>query len=194
MNFQDTEFETSCFNVSQLPAPEGAEIVFSGRSNVGKSSMINKLVSRKNLARVSSAPGKTASINLYRCGGFRLADLPGYGFAKVSRDEKLRWAELVEGYFAAERPVALVIQLVDVRRAPSDDDMDMIRFLSSRGVPFIVAETKCDKLGAGELALRREKAASDAGVKEEQTVFFSAKTGEGAEKLRNIIIKHAEQK
>lgn len=194
MNFQDMSFETSCFNIGQFPAPEGAEIVFSGRSNVGKSTMINKLASRKNLARVSSAPGKTASINFYRCGGFRLADLPGYGFAKVSRAEKLRWAELVEGYIAAGRPITLVIQLVDVRRAPTDDDMDMIKFLASRGVDFIVAETKCDKLGAGESASRRANAAPEAGVAPENIVFFSSKTGEGVEELRKLITEHAEQK
>ena len=187
-------FETSCFNIGQLPAPEGAEIVFSGRSNVGKSTMINKLASRKNLARVSSAPGKTASINFYRCGGLRLADLPGYGFAKVSRAEKLRWAELVEGYIAAGRPITLVIQLVDVRRAPTDDDMDMIKFLASRGVDFIVAETKCDKLGAGESDSRRAKAAPEAGVSPKKVVFFSSKTGEGVEELRKLITEHAEKK
>lgn len=137
---------------SQLRSDGRPDIVFSGRSNVGKSSLINKLCNRKSLARVSSKPGKTATINFFDGGSFNLVDLPGYGYAKVSKSEKLRWAELVEGYFAAGRDIALVVQIVDMRHKPSADDMDMIRYLHDCGIPFIVVTTKADKLNKTEYA------------------------------------------
>ena len=111
----------------QLRPDDRPDVVFSGRSNVGKSSLINRLCNRKSLARVSSKPGKTATINFFDAGDFNLVDLPGYGYAKVSKVEKLRWAELVEGYFAAGRNIALVVQIVDMRHKPTADDMNMIR-------------------------------------------------------------------
>jgi GTP-binding protein len=164
------------------------EIVFSGRSNVGKSSMINKLMNRKKLARVSSTPGKTASINFYLCGGFRLVDLPGYGFARVSGEEKQKWAELVEGFIAAKRRIALVIQLVDARRPLSQDDADMIGYLAAYHIPFMIAATKCDKLKKkAELAARKSAVPGETGVPAERVVFFSSETGEGAPELEKLI-------
>src|SRR5699024_8784442 len=115
-------FELAAGRKDQLPKADVPEIVFSGKSNVGKSSLINKLVNRKALARVSATPGKTATINFYRLPDCRLVDLPGYGYAKVSKGERDRWASLVEGYFAQKRNVALVIQLVDMRHKPTADD------------------------------------------------------------------------
>ena len=150
MNFQNVEFEMAAGRKDQLPKGTLPEIVFSGKSNVGKSSLINKLVSRKALARVSATPGKTATINFYRLPGCRLVDLPGYGYAKVSKGERDRWASLVEGYFAQDRPVALVIQLIDMRHKPTADDAQMVDFLLQTGRPFLVVCTKCDKLNKSE--------------------------------------------
>ena len=147
MNFSNAEFTYAAGKASQLKKSDLPEIVFSGRSNVGKSSLINKIVNRKALARVSGQPGKTATINFFKIGNFfNLVDLPGYGYAKVSHAEKVRWAELVEGYFAQQRNFALVVQIVDMRHKPTADDMGMIKFLVDSDLPFIVVATKKDKL------------------------------------------------
>ena len=114
INFQNVKFEFAAGNYEQLPADNLPEIVFSGRSNVGKSSLINKLVNRKSIARVSAKPGKTVTINFYNLGDVRFVDMPGYGYAKVSFSEKKRWANLVEGYFNSKRNIKLVIQIVDI--------------------------------------------------------------------------------
>lgn len=156
MNFQNAEFELAAGTVNQLPKPQLPEIVFSGRSNVGKSSLLNKLVNRKALARTSATPGKTATINFFRLDHCRFIDLPGYGYAKVSKSEKERWATLVNGYFAQERPIALVLQLVDMRHKPTADDMQMIDFLSASGLPFAVICTKSDKLNQSETQKQME--------------------------------------
>lgn len=150
MNFQKVEFELAAGRKDQLPRGELPEIVFSGKSNAGKSSLINKLVNRKALARVSATPGKTATINFYKLPECRLVDLPGYGYARVSKSERDRWASLVEGYFAQDRNIALVIQLVDMRHKPTADDLQMVNFLLQTGRPFIVVCTKSDKLNRTE--------------------------------------------
>jgi GTPase_YsxC: ribosome biogenesis GTP-binding protein YsxC len=134
MNFNEVAFEFAAGRVDQLPESDMPEIVFSGHSNVGKSSLINKLVQRKALARVSAQPGKTATINFYKLKEFRMVDLPGYGYAKVSKAEKDRWAKLVEGYFAQDRQRPLVIQILDLRHPPTDDDLHMIDFLYRGGL------------------------------------------------------------
>lgn len=130
----------------QLPVSEKSEIVFSGRSNVGKSSLINKFCNRKNLARVSGEPGKTGTINFYKVNDFYIVDLPGYGFAKVSDKERERWSKLMNSYFESGRNIKLVVQLIDSRREPSNDDYMMLEYLSYHKLPFIIALTKGDKL------------------------------------------------
>lgn len=192
MNFQNAAFELSAGKANQLPSSDLPEIVFSGKSNVGKSSLINKLVNRKALARVSATPGKTGTINFYRLNECRLVDLPGYGYAKVSKGEKQRWAELVEGYFAQERKIALVLQLVDMRHDPSGEDVDMINFLLEAQVPFTVACTKADKLNKTQSAASKERFQElfePAGI---GFFPFSAVTGEGVEELRLRIEKAVE--
>lgn len=187
MNFQKAEFELSAGRASQLPASIAPEIVFSGRSNVGKSSLINKLLNRKSIARVSATPGKTATINFFSVDGCRFVDLPGYGYAKVSKQEKERWASLVEGYFAQQRKITLVLQLVDMRRMPTADDQDMIDFLSESSLPFAVVCTKSDKLNQTELTAQKqayESLFSPAGI---PLVFFSAVRGDGVDALRAMI-------
>ena len=155
---------------------------------MGKSSLINKLCNRKALARVSSRPGKTATINFFDAGTFNLVDLPGYGYAKVSKAEKMRWAELVEGYFAAGRNIALVVQIVDMRHKPTADDMNMINFLYDSGVPFIVVMTKSDKLNKSEYSAQMEQMAKIMAAYPNVGLYpFSALSGDGAEAITDAI-------
>lgn len=188
MNFNNTEFYASYGKFEQIPTPEKPEVAFSGRSNVGKSSLINKIFNRKSLARVSSVPGKTATINFYSADGCYMADLPGYGYAKISKSEKLRWAELIEGYLNADRDIALVVQLIDMRHPPSKDDLHMIDFLIEREQPFVIVFTKADKLSAKEREERRRGFASEIPYFDSiESVEFSAITGEGVEEIRSVI-------
>lgn len=188
MNFNNAEFELCVGESKQLPSSDCPEIVFSGRSNVGKSSFINKVLNRKSLARVSSKPGKTVTINFYRLEEVRLVDMPGYGYAKVPFSEKIRWSELVEGYFNSNRNIRLVIQIVDFRHSPSKQDMDMINYLNIRQIPFIVVATKADKLNKSERTKREteiKRELSEMG--DVKTIIFSSVTGEGVSGVRKII-------
>lgn len=193
INFNKAEFTYAAGTSSQLPASDKPEVIFSGRSNVGKSSLINKLVNRKSLARVSATPGKTATINFFDVDKFSLVDLPGYGYAKVSRSEKERWAELMEGYFAQDRNFCLVVQIVDMRHPPTKDDLDMINFLYQSGFEFIIVLTKKDKLKktAQQQSLQRlnEILVDYEGV---ELFPFSALNGEGTEEIREIISQYVE--
>lgn len=190
MNFQKAEFKAAYGLSSQLPASDRPEIVFSGRSNVGKSSLINKLCSRKSLARVSATPGKTATINFYAVDTIHFVDLPGYGYAKVGHAERRRWDELINGYFAKaqERGVVQLIQLLDCRHDPSADDRQMLEFLQYYKVPFAVALTKADKLRplAQKAALETFTALLQPyGCR---AVFLtSAENGKGMEELRAYL-------
>ncbi len=188
MNFNNIMFESAFGKSDQLKESSLPEIVFSGRSNVGKSSLINKLANRKAMARVSSKPGKTGTINFYNLDNkIRLIDLPGYGYAKVSSSEKRRWAELVEGYFNGNRDVRLVVQIVDIRHQPTADDLNMINFLNERGFNFIVVLTKSDKLNKTERMTRLNDIDKEFSNREIKILTFSSVTGEGTEELRNII-------
>jgi len=187
------EFEASAYLTEQIIEAEKPEVVFSGKSNVGKSSMINRLIGRKSLARVSSAPGKTASVNFYNCGFFRLIDLPGYGYAKVSKQDKEHWSELVEGFFASERNIALVVQLVDARHAPSEGDLQMIKYLMHMGLPFVVALTKSDKLKKNtEFAKRQIEVPEELGFCGAKIIFTSAESTLGFDELKMLILKGLE--
>ncbi len=188
MRFDKTEFTAAYGTSKQLPPSKEAEIVFSGRSNVGKSSLINKLFNRKNLARVSSVPGKTITVNFFKGDGVYFVDLPGYGYAKREQSEKKRWADLMEGYFQSQRNIALVIQLIDMRHAPSADDMVMLNFLKEMDIPFVIALTKCDKLNKTETEKRREALASElAEYSDVQKIEFSAIKGTGVEEMKAAI-------
>lgn len=189
----NAEFEASAYLPSQIIAPGKPEIIFSGKSNVGKSSMINRLIGRKSLARVSSSPGKTASVNFYDCGDFRLVDLPGYGYAKVSKQDKEHWAELVEGYFNSERDIALMIQLVDARHAPSESDLQMLDYLNQRKLPFVVALTKTDKLKPTELNKRQAEIPLELEFCGARYIFTSSQTSLGFDELKKLILKGLER-
>lgn len=185
MRFDIIEFDRSYGTSSQLKRFSEPEIVFSGRSNVGKSSLMNKLFNRKNLARVSSVPGKTVTVNFFKGDKVNFVDLPGYGYAKAAKSEKLRWAELMEGFFGSERNIALVVQLIDSRHKPSKDDYDMLNFLKSGGYKTVIALTKIDKLNKTERAQRLEAFKTElADFPDYETVPFSSQTGEGVDTLR----------
>ena len=188
MNFNNVRFERSFGTSAQLTPSTAPEVAFSGRSNVGKSSLLNKLFNRKGLAKVSQTPGKTATINFFDGDGVTFVDLPGYGYAKVSKSEKARWSELIEGYFNQDRSFALVVALVDIRHEASELDENMIRFLREADLPCVVALTKADKLSRQQqmkqkAALKRQLALGD----DASMVVTSSAKGDGMEELRKII-------
>lgn len=188
LNYNKAEFTAAYGKFSQIPAPERIEIAFAGHSNVGKSTLINKLFNRKNLARVSSVPGKTATINFYGLENIYFVDLPGYGYAKVAKSEKERWAGLIEGYLEADRDLRLVFMLVDMRHAPTKDDIHMINYLIDTETPFVLVLTKADKLNKTERAKRLEAFRDEIPCFEDIHVIpFSSQTFEGVEELRQIV-------
>lgn len=194
MRFDKVKYEASYGTAQQLPASEHIEIAFAGRSNVGKSSMLNKILNRKNLARVSSVPGKTVTVNFFDCDGIKLVDLPGYGYAKVNFNEKKRWADLMEGYFTSDRNIRLVVQLTDMRHPVTKDDLDMMRFMQSAGYDFIVVMTKSDKLNKTERTKRIEDIHTElAEFGDVKIIPFSASNGEGADEIRKAIEAAAEK-
>lgn len=195
MNFNKAEFFRSYGEYSQLPPSDRVEIAFAGRSNVGKSSLINKVFNRKNLARVSAVPGKTATINFYSLENIFLVDLPGYGYAKVAKSDKVRWSGLIEGYLHDDRQLSLIFQLIDMRHPPTKDDLQMIDFLIESELPFAIVFTKADKLSKREREERMTGFAAEIPYFEDiEKVEFSAQTGEGAEKIRQIIEELADDK
>lgn len=187
MNYNIVELEASYGLPNQIPRSTLPEIVFSGRSNVGKSSIINKMLNRKSLARVSARPGKTGTINFYNIdNSVKFVDLPGYGYAKVSDAEKIRWSKLVEGYFNSNRKISLVVQIIDMRHSPTKDDLNMISYLAQRRFNFIVVLTKSDKLNKCQ-RLKSLLALEKVFEKNIKTLTFSSLTGEGVEDLKLII-------
>ncbi|MBR5769896.1 MAG: YihA family ribosome biogenesis GTP-binding protein, partial [Clostridia bacterium] len=158
INWQNANFETSCGAPSQLFASDLPEIAFSGKSNVGKSSLINKLLNRKALAKTGAEPGKTRTVNFFNIDSqLRFVDLPGYGYAKVSKEIKDKWMRLMDAFWSSERDTRLVIQLIDLRNGPSADDMMMLDFLNHYGYEYVVAATKADKLSKSQRAENAEK-------------------------------------
>lgn len=164
------------------------EIAFLGRSNVGKSSLINALVGRRAIAYTSKAPGKTRACNVFDVDGrFYLVDLPGYGYAKASHAERRRLLRLVHGYLSSRASIAGVIWLLDVRRDPSPDDLDVARRLIDQGIPVLVAITKADKLGKGHRMERTRAILNALEIPQDQCVVTSARTRDGIEELRTSI-------
>lgn len=193
MNYNNAEFYTSYGSFKQIPPSERTEIAFSGRSNVGKSSLINKIFNRKSLARVSAVPGKTATINFYSLENLYFVDLPGYGYAKVAKSDKERWGSLIECYLHDDRELALVFQLIDFRHPPTADDLMMLNFLIDSEIPFVVVLTKADKLSKKQREERREALLTELPCAEDITIIeFSAQTGEGRDEIRAIIEEIAE--
>lgn len=188
LNYNKAEFTASYGKFSQIPESKRMEIAFAGHSNVGKSTLINKLFNRKNLARVSSVPGKTATINFYGLENIYFVDLPGYGYAKVSKADKDRWAGLIEGYLSSDRDIRLVFMLVDMRHAPTKDDLHMIDYLINTETPFVLVLTKADKLKKTERIKRMDAFKEEIPYFEEMYVIpFSSQTFEGVEELKQIV-------
>ena len=189
MNYNNAVFEKAYGTFEQLEQSDLPEICFSGRSNVGKSSLINKVLNRKSLARVSATPGKTVTINFYKVDNIRLVDLPGYGYAKVPFAEKSRWSDLMEGYFNSNRDIRMVFQLIDMRHSATEFDLSMLDFLSQMNMPFSIILTKCDKLNKTEFKNRLEE------IKQELCEFgsdfpiipFSSLKGIGVDDVKKVI-------
>jgi GTP-binding protein len=182
---QEVSFVTSAFEPEQFPPPEKPEIAFAGRSNVGKSSLINRLVERKNLARISSRPGKTRSINFFSVHNtFYLADLPGYGYAAVSRKVRQSWKHLVEAYLTRRENLKGVVVIIDIRRGPGDADLELLNWFRAYGVRTLIVLTKADKLSGGRATQRTaliSQQLAEAGFN--LPLAFSAKTGQGKREL-----------
>lgn len=189
MNYNNAVFEKAFATAAQLVPSDLPELCFCGRSNVGKSSLINRILGRKAIARVSSKPGKTVTVNFYRVDNIRLVDLPGYGYAKVPFAEKTRWSELMEGYFNSGRDIKMAFQLIDMRHPATDFDLSMLDFLTQTGIPYTVVLTKADKLKKSETVKRLELIKTELGEFTQKTeiIPFSSQSFEGVEILRGII-------
>lgn len=194
MNLNNVEFLISAASPKDFPARRMPEIAFAGKSNVGKSSVINRVLNRKNFARVGEKPGKTIHVNYFvvdrKC---YFVDLPGYGYAKVSQAEKDRWGKLMESYFAADR-IDLGVMIVDARHAPTNNDITMARWFIDSGCPFVVIANKLDKVKKSEIAGNLETIRQDLELPEEcEVIPFSAEKGTGKEDLVNRILRAAEK-
>ena len=189
MDLNNIEFKGAYGTSTQIPASKLPEVSFVGRSNVGKSSLINKLLNRKQLARVSQMPGKTSTINFFGNDAIDLVDLPGYGYAKVAKSELGRWSEMINGYFDQYRFYALVVSLIDIRHPASKLDEQMIEFLKACELPFVIALTKADKVSKNQAnkriaALRKQL---DLGP-EVEMILTSSEKGTGMDALRKTIL------
>ncbi|MBR2707304.1 MAG: YihA family ribosome biogenesis GTP-binding protein [Mogibacterium sp.] len=189
MKITKAELEAVAVKASQYPPEDIPEIAFAGRSNVGKSSLLNLITGRKSLARVSGSPGKTRTINFYRCNdGFRIVDLPGYGFAKVSRSESEKWGAMIEGYLENRGTLLKVVQLVDIRHKPSAQDVQMYDYLKYYGLDGMVAATKADKLGTNEKAKALRLIRQTLGMKKDDILIpVSALRRTGDEELLDAM-------
>jgi len=189
LQIRTAEFKGVFVDIKQLPVEPVPEIALVGRSNVGKSSMINKIVNRKNLAKSSSTPGKTRTINYYLINGdWYMVDLPGYGYAKVSKVEKQKWGKMIENYLQKRQQLKGVIQLVDIRHVPNENDILMKSWLTHYNIPILVVTTKADKISKGvrqkHVSTIRKAVDMQAG---EFPIIFSAETGEGVEEVLEAI-------
>lgn len=176
------------------PDAKWPEVAFAGRSNVGKSSLLNRLVRRKRFARVSNTPGRTREVNFFLVNDrFVLVDLPGYGYARISKERRAEWKPLIEGYLRSSSELRGIVQLLDVRHDPTVDDRQMLEFLASLGVPTLFALTKVDKLTASERTARIRTLVDALGVAEDQVIPFSAVTGEGRDELAEAVLLLVDQ-
>ncbi|EIJ79068.1 GTP-binding protein YsxC [Bacillus methanolicus PB1] len=189
MKINSAEIVVSAVKPDQYPGQALPEFALAGRSNVGKSSFINKMINRKNLARTSSKPGKTQTLNFYLINGaFYFVDVPGYGYAKVSKSERAAWGKMIETYFTSREQLKAAVLIVDLRHPPTEDDVMMYDFLKHYEIPCIVIATKADKIPKGKwqkhLKITKEKLNL---VPDDHSVIFSSETGEGKEKVWSII-------
>ena len=195
VNLQKAEFILSAASPKDFIRDGLPQVAFAGRSNVGKSSTINRLLNRKNFARVGAAPGKTVHINYFKIdGAFYLVDLPGYGYAKVSKSERDRWGKLMEDYFARPEGMTLGIMIVDARHKPTADDCTMAQWFRETGCPLAVAANKVDKLKKSEIAPNLQTIRNTLELGEEVPLIpFSAEKGEGRQQLLELVLSAARQ-
>jgi len=182
MKINNAEFYKSVYKYEQCPRLRQPEVAFSGRSNVGKSSLINRITNQKKLARTSNTPGRTQSLNYYNIDDkFYLVDLPGYGFADVPQKVKEEWGELIDSYLQYRENLAGIVQIIDARHKPTKDDKMMVEWLKASGLSFLIAATKADKLSNNKRLKQKKIIYKELMIsKEDNFVFFSAKTGEGS--------------
>lgn len=193
MKITKAEFIKSATQVSQYPLPTLPEIAFAGRSNVGKSSLINALLGRKNLAKTSNTPGRTQLINFFTINDkMSFVDLPGYGFAKVARSVKENWGEMIEAYLRQRTNLALVVLILDIRRVPNEDDLSLRDWLDHYRIPYLYVLTKSDKLSNNQSVKQKQIIEKILNVsKEEKLILFSAKTQKGKDDLWKILGKYS---
>lgn len=189
MKIIKSEYTASAVNPNQYPVGSQPEIALAGRSNVGKSSLINKFINRKALARTSSIPGKTQTLNFYNINdSWYFVDLPGYGYAKVSKDIKNTWGKFIEDYLTSRPQLIGIIQIVDIRHPPTKDDKEMFEWLQFRGLPYLLVITKADKIPKGQWKKSTDLILKDLGGNETiPRALFSAETGEGLEFLHDWV-------
>lgn len=195
INLQNAEFIISAASIKDFPRDRLAQVVFSGRSNVGKSSVINRLLNRKNLARVGNSPGKTTHINYFKIDqAFYLVDLPGYGYAKVSKTERARWGRLIEDYFAdPDELMTLGVMIVDSRHKPTADDCTMARWFQDTGCPLVVVANKLDKLKKKEIEPNLQRIREVLELDDQVEIIpFSAEKGLGKQELLQEILGSVE--
>lgn len=186
MEIKEAEFVKSVFDLKELPQDNLPQIAFAGRSNVGKSSLINTLVNQKNLAKISKTPGKTKALNFFKINNrFYFVDLPGYGFAKVSKAVKTGWGDLIENYLKNSSNLKGLVQILDSRHTPTEDDLEMLEFLKFINLKYLLVLTKSDKLSSKELTANAERFKQM--LSNDKLVFFSAKTKEGRNKILGWI-------
>lgn len=194
MNFNNVQFLQSVFSVKSLPDVLYPEIAFAGRSNVGKSSLINRLINRRNLVKTSSKPGKTQSLNYFVVDDkMYLVDLPGYGFAKVSKNIRSSWQGLITGYLESRESLACVVVIIDLRHELKEFDRNLVEWLRYNDIEFLPVYTKADKLSGNKQ--QQNAAALDAAltVTPQQRVIFSAKTGKGGEQVKSVLASYLER-
>lgn len=189
MIIRKAEYTASAVNRQQYPENSEPEIALAGRSNVGKSSLINKFINRKNLARTGNTPGKTQMLNFYHINDeWFFVDLPGYGYAKVSKDVHSRWGKMMEEYFSTRENLRAVIQVVDIRHKPSSEDQEMHGFLRTRGIPVLVVATKSDKIARGQWPKYLKVIAESLNLPDWQMILpFSAESGSGVDELHQAV-------
>jgi GTP-binding protein len=189
MKVHQAEFVISAMGPGQFPQDALPEIALAGRSNVGKSSLINRMIGRKNLARTSSVPGKTQTLNYYRINdSFYFVDFPGYGYAKVSKAARARWGRIIESYLRERESLKLVLHVIDLRHPPTRDDQAMNEWLVYYGIPRVVVASKADKVPRGRWEQHLQVIRTGFGMTlEEPLILFSAETGVGAERLWELI-------
>jgi len=188
MKIKKAEFIAGAADPESIPPGALPEIAFAGRSNVGKSSLINKLVGRKKLAVTSSSPGRTRQINFFNINdGFMFVDLPGYGYAKVSRSERRKWGTLISEYMRGRDTLRAVVMILDIRRDPGEQELSLLDMLEDLGIPPVIVLTKSDKIKRGQRKARAAGIAETLGAKPDELVIFSSATGEGKEQLWKIL-------